>query len=1023
MRWRLGASLLTVLTSTIAVAAAVLGPMYLHTAGDSVVRQTVASAAVQDRGLTLVAAAAPARPLAAIQRAERIAMEAGRTRSLYGAPITTVTSGVTLRANKSELLWRTGICHVLRFVRGDCNLGPGDVVMTERSARSLKLALGSSVDVRVTGRRTPLLLRVTGIVATPNLGLPYWWGEGPQDFPFGRSFSAPGSAPLTDPLIASSSTVLAVPPQDVPAAIGQLPLDKRAVTLGTEAGARRALHEIVARLRAQRIRVGTRLGSLLSAADHQRHSMSTIVVIAAIQLVLLAVWVLVGLLLRSSDARRSEARVARLRGFSPASMLWVTAAEPAFLCLLGAILGVGLAWLTMVVARGQLFAASATITLDVWTVGALALTLATIAGALVLSAMRLLGSADPAETPAPTIRRLSSWTQVADVVLIVLAIVGLVALGTNGALAGHSDPLASAAPGLLALGIAVLAVQLFLFGCRLGIPATAGSSWVGTSLALRQTARRPGLLRQARVLLVALALACFAASTWSVARTNRMTAAEFQLGASQVVHVAATSPTHLENAVRRADPAGRFAMAAIDLQTSSASLLAVESSRLGAAASWPRGISRRSLGGIARRIAPSSLPVVQLRVAPLRVAVRATVAPKHADLDLGVWVLSGTAGTTAISLGRLRDGEHIYRGSVPSACTGGCQLSGFGIIPAPGHSLPMTGRATIDISRVWSQVRGGASQALPADLVSNGWRAVAPEVHVQTAPHRLRVMASAIAIDGEADSIGAVTEPMVAPADHPGVLPAAVTPEDETLNANQIGPLPTSGLDGNPIRVQPAALVSALPRVGAYAEMVDLSLLSRIQVDPISADAADEVWLGPQSPADAVARLRAAGLQPIRIQRASATYSDLEHSGPALADNFLLFATIAALLVAAATTLGTLGATVRDRATELTSLEVAGVPRAALVRALALESAILILTAVCGVGAGVVAAWMAIPSLPELSSGTLAPLSYRLPAGLIVVVTVAVLATVALAAAFVAALLLRRMSPTLLRTAPNDVSA
>ncbi len=40
MRWRLGTSVLTVLTATIAVATAVLGPLYLHTAGDSVLRQT-----------------------------------------------------------------------------------------------------------------------------------------------------------------------------------------------------------------------------------------------------------------------------------------------------------------------------------------------------------------------------------------------------------------------------------------------------------------------------------------------------------------------------------------------------------------------------------------------------------------------------------------------------------------------------------------------------------------------------------------------------------------------------------------------------------------------------------------------------------------------------------------------------------------------------------------------------------------------------------------------------------------------
>ncbi len=40
IRWRLGTSLLTVLTAAIAVGAAVLGPLYLRTAGDSVVRTT-----------------------------------------------------------------------------------------------------------------------------------------------------------------------------------------------------------------------------------------------------------------------------------------------------------------------------------------------------------------------------------------------------------------------------------------------------------------------------------------------------------------------------------------------------------------------------------------------------------------------------------------------------------------------------------------------------------------------------------------------------------------------------------------------------------------------------------------------------------------------------------------------------------------------------------------------------------------------------------------------------------------------
>ena len=66
---------------------------------------------------------------------------------------------------------------------------------------------------------------------------------------------------------------------------------------------------------------------------------------------------------------------------------------------------------------------------------------------------------------------------------------------------------------------------------------------------------------------------------------------------------------------------------------------------------------------------------------------------------------------------------------------------------------------------------------------------------------------------------------------------------------------------------------------------------------------------------------------------------------------------------------------------------------------------------------------MAIPSLPELASPSLVPLHYGLPGALIALVTVAVVATVLIATGAVALFLIRRMSPLLLRTAPNDASA
>lgn len=170
MRWRLGASVLTVVTAAIAVWAAVLGPLHLYTAADSVLRATVAAAAVQDSGVTLVTAAAQADEPAAVRAGEHI-VEATRTgRALYGAPITTVMSGVKLpNGDTSQLFWRTGSCRVLRFVAGGCHLGSGEVVMTQAGARQIGVSVGAIVRARVTGRAQPLRLRVTGIVTVADL--------------------------------------------------------------------------------------------------------------------------------------------------------------------------------------------------------------------------------------------------------------------------------------------------------------------------------------------------------------------------------------------------------------------------------------------------------------------------------------------------------------------------------------------------------------------------------------------------------------------------------------------------------------------------------------------------------------------------------------------------------------------------------------------------------------------------------------------------------------------------------------
>jgi putative ABC transport system permease protein len=1026
IRWRLGISLLTVLTSAIAVGAAVLGPLYLQAAGDSVVRTTVAGASVAARGATLSAPPGSAPSLGQVQGAERIVEDAGGRNRFYETPITSVLSGVGLASPRSgpvrsQLLSRSGICGVLHFEAGGCSMAFDDVAISDRSARAMGVSVGAVIYASVQGLSKPLRLTVTGIYAVPNFDLSYWWGSASGYFPYGQVTSGSQRIPQLDSLVTSPVTALSVPTQDTPQITGQVPLRPGSVGLAQEGPLRTALSQASASVASRGVTLNTQLDSLLAGADTQRHDMSTIVAVAAVQLVVLAIWVLAGLLVRSSDARQAEIRVARLRGFPPISVLGVSALEPAALCALGLGLGLGAAWGAVVIARDRVLDRSAVISPDLWVFAALAVTVAAIAGALAFGTLRQLRSSDDPDAPAGTRARSRRAGFVADIVLLVLAVVALVALETNGSFSGHSNPLAAAAPGLIALGTAVIAVHCVLFVCRAGVSASAYSDRIAVFLALRQIVRRPAAMRQTRVLIIALCLACFAISAWSVAHANRVAAATFSVGTKEVLTVTPLR-TGLEQAVDRVDPRGRFAMPAVYIATPSSTVLAVDASRLSAALPWPSGISRTTLSRTSRLLAPPTAPTISLPDQSVRLAASATVSGAGAAaryLEIGLWVFNPQVGTTIVNLGLLHPGASTYQAAVGGVCPGGCRLAGLGLIPAPGHNAPTAG--TVRLTLTGLAVRSASANWTPLrfNAFSGGWRAAVPGIQIQpSGTGGLSLFMPANDTASYAGAVGFATQPMVSPADHPTVLPAAVTSEIESING--IAGVRIAGLDGNTLSVGSTVTATALPRVGANAAMVDLDLLSRLQVGPTTPDSADEVWLGPAAPRDAVAELQAAGLRVDQISAASTVLGQLNQSAPALADDFLLVATIVALLAAAASTLGALGANTRQRATELTALQITGVPRPVLARSLAFESAVLAVTALFGAVGGILAAIMAIPSLPELGSPALIPLQYGLPADLVAAVSAAVVVVILLATAAVAAVLVRRMSPILLRMAPND---
>jgi len=1009
IRSRLAASLLSVAAAVLAFSAAVVAPLYLRAAEDSVVRSTITGATVASRGATLSGGVAGA-GLPQIQASEALVVAAGGRHRFYGDPITSVVVGVATEGYLTELYNRTAICAHLTVLSGTCGLEAGTVMVSQRSAALLDtstsppLAVGATIEVGT----TPLM--VAGIYAVADVQAPYWWGDGPGIFDFG---TVQNHMTTLDPLIASLATERTVPSKAPPSIVGQVPLSPGSVNLSTVGGFGRDLAAVTARVAdMQGVVLTSAAPALLAGAAHQRHVMSTIVVTVAVQLLVLALWVLASVVVRSSEARQSEIRLARVRGFPWPSVVGVIAAEPAVLCLAALPLGALLAWATVRLSSSRLFVAHTSIATDGWLWVSAASAVAGIAVALAIGAVRVYRATSLAPPALGSARKGGAWRTragaIGDVVILVLTVATLVELIASGAFAGGgTDPLAAMGPGLVALGVAVIGVQVVLLAARIGASRTVGSSRVAVFLAVRQVARRPVLLRQARVLVVALCLACFASAAWSVARSNRVTVARFQVGAATVATVTPRAGVDLEAVVDRLDPAGRDAMAAALIATPSSTLLAVDPSRLEPVASWPPGITATSERRVVQILAPPTAPEVRLTGSALQVDATVNggaVDPGAGPVDLDAFVYNLAVSSTFVAnLGPVAPGSGAYRASLQPDCDTPCRLSGLSLVPTAATSPGVFSSEDTKITVTGVQVVAGGGRWVPvaADLRGPGWSSSTPGVAVAASTQGPILDVSGSAMTGLVDGVNPTIQPMAGPADRPAELPAVVTTEEASVN--DVGApgatVATQGLDGDALDVAPSVQVSSLPQVGADAAMTNLRLLQRAETSVTLPAVTFQVWLAAGAPRDFLDRLAAAGVDVTAVQRAATTERQLDTAGPALADDFLLLATVAALLVAGLSTVAALSATSGQRATELAHLEIAGVARRSLVWSLLGESVALAVTALFGVAAGLISVAIAVPSLPELAAPPLvaAPLRYPLPLTLLAVVSGAVILVVLLA--------------------------
>lgn len=998
LRWRGRSSLAMFAVAIVAAGIAAFGPIYLHSADQTILQSTLRAAPPGNVGLTLLATSGTFRPKALAAAAREVPGAHGGTK-WYGAPIITDQAAIAMVAAgqpyTGTVVARTAACAHLKMVQGSCPTRVGTTVLSTRSAKLLGVTVGDRLPLAFVRSPKRASLVISGLYAAGSPSAPFWWGANY----FGYGTGSP-AAPKIDDVFVSIETLRHAAPANRIASMVQLPLRTTTVDVDDVGALDAAIAGYSQRVATNGVHASTHLSSVLGQASSDERVTETIVAVVDLELTLLAVFVLYFVASRTTAQREPDVRLAELRGFRPSAALGVAMAEPIALVIAAVPVGLLLAWLVAGASAASVFGAGVGASLTLLAAGAaVAAGVAGIA-ATALGTRHVLGAdADAAPGSAATGRRATAWRLTGDVLVVAVAAAALFELSTGGVTASSGtsvSALAAFAPGLVAFAIGVIGARLLPVALRATHKRSAGSSRIGTALATRTVARRHEFAAQVMLVALAVGLATFAVSGWAVAARNRTMRSAFDVGASKVLTVSVAPGVTFLRAVHAATPSGHDAMAVVLERASDGNTLAVDAPRMASVVSWPStlGVSPAAL---AHRLVPAhTAPPVTVSGSALGVTVDTTAMDATPPPRLSMTVYDDDYQVaTQLTFGTLRRGTHTYDVSLQGACPGGCRVANLALSWTPGSTPgPTKATATIVVEHMSERV-GGRWQQVAARLSTKEWASAGRGV-VSTARRGLALRAT-LGIFG--------TTAAAVPADVPTAEPAVVTPETSSDLSGHGGPL-VVGLDGGEVSGHTVAEIPSIPGVGANAVLVNLQTAERYVNGSFLSDTT-EVWLAPTTPASIVGRLRAHGVTVLTVKSAAAAERSLDHSGVSLAYLLFLIAAIAGSALAVAGTAFAIAASARRHEEELAALRAVGVQTPALGRFLRMEQWVTLGSAVVlGLLAGIVAASVALRSLPEFSQKSVGlPLDLGLPVTALVVtvglVAVGLVATVVLGASVV----------------------
>ena len=878
-RW---AQALTVwVLSLFATASAVAGPVALRTVDEAIVHHEVAAAAAPELTVSLRQFTDPTET--EVKRFEAItklfalpgfqAIRSGEI-EVFG-PVPDGTRAAYTPS--SRVVYRDRVCEHVTITSGRCLAGALEVIVGEDLARRVGLRAGDVAVVQAARYESGGLvpdgeeerLTVVGIYRPNDPNEAYWASQFYFPvLPDGTRREALFVSPQTIDLIQHREGELATDLVALPSAFTVERLED------LQAKHAQAMESFTADDALDDVTVASDLPLLLQRIERSRALAHQLVPVAFVPLVALSWFVLYLAVGYGVFGRRSELGLVALRGLTRPRRWWLATGETVGMIVLGAPAGYLLGHLAVqAVGRMRLGVGEAAgLTLDSVPHAGVAL-----AGGL---AVALIGEHRSLREPVLDLLRQVPRRERASRAAAVALVLALLAVGATAQLRTTQEGLVGVSllvPGLVVVAVAALAA------CVTGPVVNAVArwalqrGWLGTGLAAVQFARRHGTQQLFVLLALTAAMLPFVAAAFDVAERARAEGALILTGATRVATVESVDVRRLLDATRTADPQGAWAMAALPVGQRGADaprLLAVDATRLAAVAEWRDNFGPSAAEVAAMLAAPSTQPFL-LTGRALRVDVEVLQELGQPPVDVVFQFVPRTGGrlveASVAGLGAGRVTRQVPVGD----CAEGCRLVNI-TVPT---SLPENVRLILhavkqvdpDGDVIPPEQLRRPSRWRASDAVNIGsFGATAMQLSVQRLPF---------------DS----GETVVAPADV--LLPIPVVATQSRADVDEV-----SGLDGHLIGARVEATLAMLPRLGTDGALVDLEYAELAAMVPPRGLRA-EVWLGPSAPADAVERLREAGLAISAVRTAQESRAVFNRQGPALALQFHLAAAAFAVVL------------------------------------------------------------------------------------------------------------------------------